>query len=293
MSKLFESTKILHLEITDVCQAACPQCGRETDDLFDKNKQNNLTICEIQKLLPTKLINNLDKMYMCGNYGDPAAGDVLEIIDHFRNINNNITIGMNTNGGLRASNWWYKLAKKLNKPKDYVVFSIDGLEDTNHIYRNNVIWHRVISNAKAFIDAGGLAHWDMLVFEHNKHQVDACQQLAKEMGFYFFRAKVSRRHKDYPVNFLSLPKGWKNPIVDESGPIKCKALEEKSLYVSSRGIIHPCCWTGVINGPTLTEFDAIQQTWDSEPNDICKKTCSMNIAGNSFTNQWQREIQLF
>ena len=28
--------KVLHLESTNVCQAACPLCARETDPLFDK-----------------------------------------------------------------------------------------------------------------------------------------------------------------------------------------------------------------------------------------------------------------
>mgnify|MGYP006919664913 CR=1 FL=1 len=33
--------KVLHLEPTDSCQAACPQCARETDRTFDKNDQNH------------------------------------------------------------------------------------------------------------------------------------------------------------------------------------------------------------------------------------------------------------
>lgn len=292
MLKFLETVRELHLEPTDVCQAACPQCARELDPAFNKKIKHYLTVLDIQRILPDNVIRRLDKMYMCGDYGDPAASEALDIIDHFRNINNSITIGMNTNGGLRSTQWWKLLGKRLNRSKDYVVFSIDGLEDTNHVYRKNVSWERVIDNAKAYIKAGGKAHWDMLVFEHNQHQVDACEQLARDLGFNFFRAKVSRRHNEYPVQFLKQPVGWQDPVTLE-GSIKCRALAENSLYISAKGTVHPCCWLGASNGVSIDEFDTIQENWKNNPNAICKKTCSTMNNGSSFTNQWQREVQLF
>jgi MoaA/NifB/PqqE/SkfB family radical SAM enzyme len=133
-------------------------------------------------------IQKLDKMFMCGVYGDPAAGKhSMDIYQHFRNINPTITLGMNTSGSLQSPLWFSKLGKAFNLLYDYVVFSIDGLEDTNHIYRKNSNWNKIIENAQAFIDAGGSAHWDMLVYKHNQHQVDQCEQLAKDMGFTFCR----------------------------------------------------------------------------------------------------------
>ena len=83
----------------------------------------------------------------------------------------------------------------MNGPKDYCVFSIDGLEDTNHLYRRNVKWEKVIENARSFITAGGKAHWDMLVFEHNKHQVDEAKSYANKLGFVWFRSKCAPEEK--------------------------------------------------------------------------------------------------
>ena len=37
-----------------------------------------------------------------------------------------------------------------------VNFSVDGLEDTNHLYRQGVKWEKVEDNMVAFCDAGGL-----------------------------------------------------------------------------------------------------------------------------------------
>lgn len=287
--------KILHLESTDACQAACPQCAREFDTSFDKNNLHHLTVDQINKLLIPGTIKQLDKMYMCGDYGDPAAGKyTLEIYKHFRSLNSNITLGMNTNGGIRTTDWWEKLAQILNRDQDYVIFSLDGLEDTNHIYRVNVNWQRVMENVQAFISAGGNAHWDMLVFEHNEHQVEECEQLARELGFKWFRAKVSRRFDFVPmtVDFLHPPKGWKEPDVVE-GTIKCQAINEESLYISAQGTLFPCCYLGATEF-NISKFDDIQQSWTTDnPNYICKSTCMSSETSNSeFISQWQREIKL-
>ena len=286
-----QDVKILHIEPTDACNAACPQCLRETDTTFDKNNLHYLTVDQIKNLVGEDFIRCLDKLYMCGNYGDPAAGKhTLEIYRYFRTVNPTITLGMNTNGGLRTTAWWQSLGKLLNTTKDYVVFSIDGLADTNHIYRVNVNWEKLISNARAFIAAGGRAHWEMLVFDYNEHQVDLAEQTAKDMGFKWFRAKVSKRFKTHPVTFLQPPKAWKDPVVSK-GDIECSVLKDSSVYVSAQGRIYPCCWLGSTEY-TLEQFNNIQQSWVSEsPNKTCFQNCAKNNRGTSFTNQWQREVE--
>jgi sulfatase maturation enzyme AslB (radical SAM superfamily) len=284
-----ESIKILHLESTDVCQAACPLCARETDPRFNKKIHHYFTLDSFQRAVPEKLIYKLDKFFMCGNYGDPAANDAsTTIFSYVKSINSNIVLGMNTNGGLQNSHWWTNLANILNKPTDYVVFSIDGLEDTNHIYRKNVSWDRVMRNAEAFIKAGGNAQWDMLVYEHNEHQVDDCEQLAKSMEFKWFRTKVSKRPSN--INWLNPPKGWTNPVI-VSDNIECSILKENSVYLSANGYYFPCCWQAN-DGYNLDQFDQLKNTWTSDsPNSICKRICGTKDSKNSFTNQWQRITQ--
>jgi len=290
MALISTQFKILHLEPTDACQAACPQCARETDTSFDKTTVNHLTIARIKELFSVHQIKQLDKMFMCGDYGDPAAGKhTLEIFKYFRSINPAITLGMNTNGGLRNSKWWRELADIMSGERDYVVFSVDGLEDTNHIYRVNVSWSKVIDNINTFITAGGNAHWDMIVFDHNKHQVEDCEALAVALKFKWFRAKVSRRHDFMPIDFLKIPKGWKNPTISE-GKISCQALNEKSMYLSASGLAYPCCYLGSTNH-TLDQFDAVQKSWNNEPIQTCKNVCTTSNNVTSYSSQWQREVE--
>jgi len=283
---MLTSPKILHIESTDVCQAACPLCARERDQLFDKNIKHHLTVSQLKDKFSIEFIQSLEKMFMCGNYGDPAAGlETVDIYDYFREVNSSITLGMNTNGGIHNTRWWTQLARRLNQPKDYVVFSIDGLADTNHIYRKNVVWERVVANARAFIEAGGSAHWDMLVYAHNQHQVDECEQLARSMGFTWFRAKVSRRPY---INGLEFPAGWTNPKKTDSA-IQCIALKEQSVYIDTQGRISPCCWLGSRQKDFVT-LEEVSKSWATDPHPVCRATCSGS--DNSFTNQWQREVQL-
>ena len=281
--------KVLHVEPTDVCQASCPLCSRVTDPAFAPNNQRHLTVEQLRSAIDPLVLAGLDKMFACGNYGDPAAGQhTLDLYRYLRSINNDVTLGMNTNGGLRNRAWWQDLAGILNQPRDYVVFSIDGLADTNHIYRRGVAWDKVIENAQAYINAGGSAHWDMLVYQHNQHQVEQAQDVAKAMGFTWFRAKVSKRPL---VDGLALPDKWQ-PVKQLTGSIKCHALTERSIYIDARGVVNPCCWLGNTKIHKELDFDAIQKSWQSVPHPVCRAACSSRNNSTNFSNQWQKEVQL-
>jgi hypothetical protein len=282
--------KVLHLESTDVCQAACALCARETDVDFRKDQQHYLDMHKILQVFDAKQIAALDKMFMCGNYGDPAAGKhTLDIYQEFRKINPNIVLGMNTNGGLQSTLWWHQLGRIFDQPQDYVVFSIDGLEDTNQVYRKNVNWSKLMANAEAYIAAGGSAHWDMLVYRHNEHQLDACEQLARDMGFSWFRAKVSRRGF---TDRLQQPTGWQLPNVGSS-EIDCHALKEQSAFIDAQGRMSPCCWLGARQQNFITDFEMVQNSWSSlQPVTTCIITCGTTSGVSSFTNQWKRDVKL-
>jgi sulfatase maturation enzyme AslB (radical SAM superfamily) len=296
--------KVLHLEATTVCNAKCPQCARENPELYnDDIDRAELTLDKCKELFSLDFINNLDKMFMCGDFGDPvAAKDTLKILKYFKTINPTIVLGLNTNGSIQNTSWWTELALVLDNPRDYAIFSIDGLKDTNHIYRKNVRWSKVIENAKAFIDAGGSAHWDMLVFKHNEHQLLDAENLARELGFSFFRSKVSRRFETHPVDGIDAPTTFDLPNMNTTHEIKCHALHEKSLYVSATGEKLPCCWIGVniFNMDSYLRsllksdnWNKLTKSWNNAPHATCSKACGVNnTKKTNFESQWTKEIKL-
>ena len=191
----YNEIKTIHLEITERCNAACPQCGRNINGGEENQylKNNELSLSDIKNILPTDLIKQLTHLYMCGNYGDPiVAKDTLDVFNYLRQHNNNFLLSMNTNGSARTVEWWQELAKVFGN-NGYVIFSIDGLEDTNQIYRKNTSWKKIIENASAYINAGGIADWEFIVFKHNEHQVEAAKKLSQSLGFRKFQVKKTAR----------------------------------------------------------------------------------------------------
>jgi MoaA/NifB/PqqE/SkfB family radical SAM enzyme len=270
------------------------------DPSLGYSDDHDLTLARCKELFSEDFVRQLDKVFACGDFGDPAAAkECIPILRWFREVNPNITLGMNTNGGLRDTRFWIELGELFNCNLDYCVFSIDGMASTNDIYRRGVMWHRVMLNAETFIMSGGRAHWDMLVFEHNQHHVDHCREHARKMGFTHFRAKVSNRFEDRPVEFLSPPKGYV-PIVPD-GPISCHAVNEKSLYVSATGQVLPCCFIGNriftlddqlkqwIQAPN---YHGLADSWTTNPHEVCKRHCSTHNNQTHFSRQFTEETVL-
>lgn len=182
--------KVLDLEPSSFCNAACPMCARSFQGVTNTNlKERNLHVSALEPLRP--YLNNLERLSMCGNYGDPILNkDIFDLIDFTRTINPDCSCIIHTNGGARNTQWWKRLAQYTNLK---VRFGIDGLEDTNHLYRRNVRWDILQNNFRAFIQAGGHAEWKMIVFKHNEHQVEQARQRAIAEGFDNFMYVVTNR----------------------------------------------------------------------------------------------------
>ena len=274
-----EDIKTIHLEVTQRCQASCPMCDRNMngEGINPHINLDELSLADVKLIFKPDFIKQLRSMYMCGNLGDPiVAQDTLEIFKYFRENNPKIWLSMNTNAGARDEEWWTELASIFGT-MGAVIFSVDGLEDTNHIYRQGVNWKAVERSMDAFTKAGGRARWDFLIFEHNEHQVEEARAIAKQKGFESFRPKKSARFmsakatkkdshqaKDKKGNnsaVITEPKQETNKnkelskidlIAEKFGSldafydvseIDCKVKSEGNLYVSAEGLALPCCWT--------------------------------------------------
>jgi MoaA/NifB/PqqE/SkfB family radical SAM enzyme len=278
----YAEIKSIHLEITSRCNARCPQCSRNLQGgLVNPNLPLvEIRAAEIAQIIPADLVQRLDKILLCGNYGDPlAAQDTIPVLEYFRSCNPQVRLSMHTNGSGRTPSWWKQLAHLVN----CIHFSIDGLQDTNHVYRRGTEWPLIMQSAEAFIEAGGHAEWDYLVFRHNEHQVDCAAKLANKMGFKAFNLKKSSRFYnrgqildatpvyslqgtlDYYIErprarHLQNTAGLELFPILESGrryddylnetPIACKAFKNSEIFISAEGLVFPCCSLAQIYSPT-------------------------------------------
>lgn len=261
------------IEITSYCNAACPQCPRNNlgTGINPYMPLTHLSRAVIDRAFDANLCQRLRQVFFCGSYGDPIMHpEFLDILRDFRRKNPTLWLYFHTNGGVHGVDYWSEIARIMNG-YGQIDFGIDGLEDTLHLYRRNVKYNKVISNAQAFINAGGRAQWNFIVFQHNQHQVDTVQQLGKDMGFFNVLVRKTGRflnhstleeipawpvaNADYvlepPSNpqyqnrsMVFLPK-LKQEYTDikqyfDTTPIQCDALAGKKVAINAEGTVLPC-----------------------------------------------------
>jgi MoaA/NifB/PqqE/SkfB family radical SAM enzyme len=259
-----KNIKTIQLDHTSRCNLGCPQCARmwnEGKELNPKMPITDLTLDDYKILLQP--FNKDVTLFHCGNYGDALASPTFDetfeySLEHVKKIR------IATNGSLRTPDWWTELAKK-GKDKLYVIFSIDGLIDTNHLYRVGSNFKKIMENAHAFIQAGGEAEWAFIEFEHNYHQIESARQIATDMGFKKFSVKYTARFADNNETTIKTKKG--NVVKDKvnhntddkqkilktytnfdeyvnNTTIKCKYQQSQTVFVDMCMGLWPCCWMG-------------------------------------------------
>ena len=260
------------IEITSYCNAACPQCPRNENG---QGINPRMPLCHmdrqvIDRTFTTDVCNGLHQIFFCGSYGDPIMHpEFLDILRDFRRKNPTLWLYFHTNGGVHDTDYWQEIAGIMNG-HGQIDFGIDGLEDTLHLYRKNVKYHKVIENAQAFIGAGGRAQWNFIVFRHNQHQVDAVKKLGQELGFFnvlirktgrFFNHRTVEEMTAWPVrdeyiiepptlpeyrnqSMLFLPDlkqeygNIKNYF--DSTEIRCDAMIGPKVAINAEGLVLPC-----------------------------------------------------
>lgn len=185
----------IDLECTTYCNLACPECNRTTDKELISSILNtsHITLENCKTWFKPTELTSLKEIRFCGAIDEALMNpELTDILDFFLDEFKIKYIDIRTNGSVRSTTWWTNFVNHLPS-KHIIVFGLDGLEDTLHIYRIGADYNKVINNAKAFIKAGGIASWQFIEFEHNKHQIEEAKQLAKELGFKEFRLVSSTR----------------------------------------------------------------------------------------------------
>jgi sulfatase maturation enzyme AslB (radical SAM superfamily) len=262
----FNELKSVHVEISNRCQASCPMCPRNIHGGIENPLLtiNEWTLHDFIKIFPIDILEQLDTINFCGNFGDPLMNaDLIDMCKYIKDNAPDVRIEIHTNGSLRSTTWWKNLYDVLPN-RHIVVFALDGLADTHSLYRVGTNYDLILKNAKTFIDAGGLAEWMFIRFKHNEHQVDAAEEVAKQTGFKKFTVKNSRRHarpfpvvnnqgtflynleqpSDSTVKFVSKQdiaghQSWPN-----ADKINCVAIKDKELFIDAHYQLSPCCMIG-------------------------------------------------
>jgi MoaA/NifB/PqqE/SkfB family radical SAM enzyme len=265
-------------------------CSRFTADGFVQPELNELDLTGevFYKLFTKDFTSQLEHVYFSGVYGDPCLNKLLPEFVNYLMDNGCKSVSIDTNGGYRSEEWWAKLARK-----DVLInFALDGTDnETLDKYRIGVVYDKVYANMKAYIEAGGNAQWNFIVFKHNEHQVDIAKQLALDMGAKF-RLKVTQKfrgRKNHKVmidgelqHTLEPPdqESFRHPNIGtidhipisifkfkdysrlshlNGNKVTCKIQQRQEVYLTSIGLLLPCCYlaTYTHDSPGSAQFTSL------------------------------------
>lgn len=262
-----------NMEITNRCTLACPRCARTGNDWVKANLAD-ISIEVLENTFPIEHRDSFEglRVNLCGAYGDCIYHRRFhDVIAYLKKVG--IGISMETNGSHRKIDWWRRTCDLLTD-EDVITFSVDGLEDTNHIYRVNARW-KDIEKAMRYCAGRMTVDWKFIVFRHNEHQLDEARKLAEDIGVRRITFKKSGRFaEDDPMtprneefvgvitrNRREIEKLIRRHVdaeeFDRKVAIAPKCRFGKDLSVSPHGYFYPCS-TAEPSGPSGWFYDNLE-----------------------------------
>lgn len=264
-----------HVEPTSKCTLECPLCDRTW--FYETFKKRNLHEINIDHLVDFVGVNA--DVAMCGNNGDPIYhSKFIELCQRLKD--NNCKISITTNGSSKTKTWWKKLNNILDE-NDIVQFSIDGLEDTNHLYRRNAKWKSIMDAIEVLTKRKCQLTWKFIVFKHNQHQIKDAKELSVKLGFDRFKLEHSDRwlgkkelmpDREFVDTYYQQQQ---KVLIDPDFKIDMEPVclvndtPSKDLYIDAEGDFYPCCWIGTYRykykslfSPKRNNFNIADNTLD-------------------------------
>lgn len=257
-----------HIEPTSKCTLECPLCDRTW--FYETFKRRNLHEINVDHIV--KFVGANNKVHLCGNNGDPIYhSKFLELCRKFKE--NNCVLDIATNGSAKTKEWWNELNHILTKD-DSITFAIDGLEDTNHIYRKNAKWDSIMNAINVLQERQCKIIWQFIPFKHNQHQIIEAKQMSKDLSFDEFKLLQSDRwlgktdmmpDREYVDSYHEFQK---SVLIDKdySGKMAPECLRNNipssGLYIDAEGDFYPCCWMGTYRYKYKSVFDPKQKRYN-------------------------------
>jgi len=299
-----EEIVAIHVEITNKCNARCPGCARTYQGKTHPSLENNLTEWSLERfkqVFPVETFIDGKMFTLGGTVDEPMMhSQIYEIADYI--ISNNGSLEIFSNTGCNTAETFKKLgelSKQTNRLKMF--FSVDGLEHTNHLYRINVKWNKVLENMTAYAKQGGHCEWHYLAFKHNIDDIDDAKILANSLGITFKVRQNMRNTEPYTAHVYSKQNGelklsthlveptydarfehkqiqlkrdnkLEPQSLEDFKTIHCVCLHQKEIFIDWQQRLWPCCWFAndynfgktILENQYLTQMDNdFGITWNS------------------------------
>jgi len=295
---------VIQIETTSRCTLKCPACSRTTLAKYSKKPMTHYDVDPdiLFNFLDCQAGNKIKILDLCGDYGDSIYYPRLfELIEKFRS---KVSFTIRTNGSYQTENFWKKLCSVLGKD-DIIIFGIDGLKDTNHLYRVNSDWESIMMAVDIVAASDVKLVWETNVFSFNYNRLEEIKSFAETKGALFTASKTHRfgdkklippqnyvdveslfRSKYKTVENLTIDPDcvnlYRNTICAQHYFYPCGFIRFPEVYYKTKHYKNREHWS--IIGKKLDDMIEINlQSWIndihkdySQCDDICKMRCKTN-----------------
>lgn len=233
---------LLHIESTNRCILECPACPRTTWKEITKRPiiKSDLSIDDFERFMDCDGGEKIEKLLLCGDYGDCIYyPHLFDFIKRFRHKKFDI----NTNGSRGSREFWLELADLMTE-QDTIVFGIDGLEDTNHLYRKNANWSHIMIGLDIMVNSPAKVRWQTIAFSFNQNKLLDIKKFAESKGAEFVAVKTHRYGNDElkPIsNLIEKNYEWQE-IFSNTKSIEIEPQCDIAKVVTAEGYFLPCDW---------------------------------------------------
>lgn len=237
-----DQKKIIQIETTTRCVLSCPACSRTvfSKTLKKPYPKQDLDVDELYHFLDCPSGREIEILSLCGDYGDVIYyPDLFKLIDRFRSTKR---FRIHTAGSHQTPEFWQRLVSVLDS-RDCIVFGIDGLESTNHLYRRNSNWSSIMAAVDIVAASSVRLQWDTNIFSFNYEQLDEIRSLAESKGAEFICKQTSRFGDptlEPPVQYVDTAGLYQDHY--DQGTVAIEPQCHTQRAISATGHLRPCGW---------------------------------------------------
>ena len=185
--------QVADINLTNLCNARCPQCQRTSPFGLHTAKNLPLTtwsLLDFKNYFPKNTLDDMKEYSFCGTYGDPLMAKDIEPIVYYIMDNSNAKVIITTNGSIRKEDFYKRLGKYCGRRLSMVI-DVDGVDEQMHQkYRRGTSLKKSLSALKALSTTSAIPLSQTVLFKHNEMYENRIKQLAIKNG--------SQNHVSYP-----------------------------------------------------------------------------------------------
>lgn len=244
--------EVVELDLTTMCNAACPLCFRNHKDFPEKFwKPFARDACDILNQLVG--FKSLKRVELIGQLSEPTTHpQFIQIVKELKRLKKQVKIC--TNGDLHGDDFWSWLGQMLSD-EDEVWFTLCGSSEEMHAkYRVGTSLKRVLAHAQALRSSRSIDGARALKFQYNQEDL-ASERFAGILASFsrsewisssildpLVEFKSEFQHNDFcpPEDVLNAYKCLDSLSKITSSPIDCQSIDEHQIQIDPFGDIYPC-----------------------------------------------------